>query len=76
MTFEMVALKLEAAGSTEMLIPIRQTTLHHIQEDYLQQEYTVISLPASLSVFNAFIAPTYALNFEMKQVDMRKFFSE
>jgi len=69
----MVALNLEAAESTEMLIPICETTLRHIQEDYLQQEYTVISFPATLSVFNTFIAPTYVRNFELKQVDMRKF---
>jgi hypothetical protein len=34
-TFEMVALKMEAAGSTETLIPICPTTLHHIQEDVI-----------------------------------------
>jgi hypothetical protein len=35
MTFEMVALKLEAAGPTEMFIPKCQATLHVIQEDFI-----------------------------------------
>jgi hypothetical protein len=34
-TFEMVALKLEASGPTEMFIPICQTTLYVIQEDFI-----------------------------------------
>jgi hypothetical protein len=34
-TFKIVALKLEAAGPTEVFIPIFQTTPHVFQEDFI-----------------------------------------
>lgn len=52
-------------------------TTSHPRRLYLQQEYTVISLPVTLSLFDhIFIAQMYVPNVELKQADMRKFYSE
>jgi hypothetical protein len=51
-------------------------TTSHPRRLYLQQVYTVINLPATLSVFNTFIAPMYVPNVELKMADWRTFDSE